>query len=279
MRVDIVFAKTRYHYDSYVDFWTLVELSGFETCYVDEIDIAKPRVYIVTPMNGEWVPHIDNQAGKLHNAHLVHWCLERPSGSGSVYNYAKSNRAYLYARQLDDVWVSDRGLASETMFRFVVLGSNHGLGEPGGNKLYDIVHMSYITDRRARIYNEVVERGGTVAPNSWPWENRDALMKASRFALNVHKDSYPFQEPLRLALFAAYGLPILTEAMNDAWPWNEDVCVFRGYDGIVGNLFQMIGNPYQRWKEMGLQARDYMCNIHNFRKMVLAGVRDSLEPR
>jgi len=274
--VDIVFVHTRYEYDSYTDFWKLVELSGFDTCYVDEVMVTKTKVYIVSPMNGEWTPHISSQTGSPHNAHLIHWNLERPSGSGSVYEYARSNRDYMYNRLIDDVWVSDRRLSHETLFRFVVLGADYGLGEPGVSKTYDVVHMSYVSHRRSRVYDALP---GSVAPNRWPWTGRDTVLKASKFALNIHKDDYPFQEPLRLALFAAYGLPILTESMADAYPWNENICVFNEYDGIAGRLAQMLKNDYTRWRDMGLLARDYMCDKFNFRKMVLKGVDASLEAR
>ena len=251
-----------------------MELSGFETCYVDEVDISKPRVVITSPMNGEWEPHINNQIGKPRNAHLIHWCLERPSGAGGVFNYGKSNRAKIYDRTLDDVWVSDRAMASETMLRFVICGSDYGLGEPSPQKKYDFCHMSYETDRRRRVYNYFDQN--TIGPNKWPWEGRDEVLKHSRFALNIHQDSYPFQEPLRWALFAAYGLPMLTELVKDAYPWHEDVCIFHPYDGIQGRLREMLGNDYQRWWDMGQQARDRMCGEFNFRKMVLAGVKESL---
>lgn len=275
--MDIVFCKTRYKYDSYVDFWKLVELSGFETIYVDEIDIAKPRAIITSPMNGEWDPHINNQAGKPHNAHLIHWCLERPSGAGGIFNYGKSNRARIYDRTLDDVWVSDRAMAAETMLRFVVCGSDYGLGEASGSKLYDFCHMSYKTDRRQRVYNYFDPK--VIGPNRWPWDtdpSRDHVLKHSRFALNIHQDSYPFQEPLRWALFAAYGLPMLTEECKDAWPWTEEYCIFNPYDGIQGRLRQMLENDYQCWRDMGQKTRDRICGEFNFRKMVLAGVKESL---
>ena len=275
--MDIVFAKTRYKYDSYVDFWKLVELSQFETIYVDEIDLAKPRVYITSPMNGELPPHMANQQGKPHNAHIIHWCLERPSGAGGVYNYGKSNRARIYDRTLDEVWVSDRAMASETMLKFVVCGSDYGLGEPSEHKIYDFCHMSYSTDRRKRVYNHFDPK--VIGPNCWPWDtdpSRDHVLKHSRFALNIHQDQYPFQEPLRWALFAAYGLPMLTEEVRDAYPWHENICVFHPYDGIQGRLREMLGNEYDRWWDMGMQARDRMCDEFNFRKMVLQAVKESV---
>ena len=94
----------------------------------------------------------------------------------------------------------------------------------------------------------------------------------SRFALNIHQDGYPFQEPLRFALFAAYGLPILTETITDSYPWSDEFCVYNTYDGIAGRLRQMLGNDYDRWREMGLRARERMCEDFNFKKMVLEKV-------
>jgi len=98
-------------------------------------------------------------------------------------------------------------------------------------------------------------------------------MQSSKFALNIHQDQYPFQEPLRLALFAAYGLPILTETIHDAYPWSEECMVSNPYDGIVGRMRQMLENDYDRWRSMGLKARDRMCGEFNFKKMVLEAVK------
>lgn len=277
--MDIVFAKTRYVYDSYTDFWKLVELSGFETCYTDEVDVRRHKVYITTPYNGEWKPHIHNQVERPRNAYLIHWCLERPSGAGGMGNYAIANRAHMYDRQFDETWVSDRRMSQEAMLRFVILGSDYGLGEPSTPEYrrYDFVHMSYITDRRARIYNYF--HRDYIGPNCWPWEenpSRDEVMRQSKFALNIHQDQYPYQEPLRFALFAAYGLPILTEEIYDAHPWNEDMCVFNPYDGIAGRLRQMLGNDYTRWYDLGMNARDVMCDQLQFRKTVIQAVSESI---
>jgi len=270
----VTFVRTRYVYDSYTDFWKLVELSGFPTIYVDELDASQPGVFIVAPMNGEWRPHIDNQAGKPRNAHLIMWNLERPSGSaGSVGQYAQANRDLIYKRHVDEVWVSDRRLAAETELRFVVLGSDEGLGEPSERKKYQFVHMSYETPRRQTIYKQF--KPEAVAPNCWPPE-RDEVLKLSKFALNVHQDSHPFQEPLRFALFAAYGLPIVSETIYDSYPWSEEFMVYAHYDGLVGKMRQVLNNDYERWREMGLAARERMCGEFRFKDMVERAVTESV---
>lgn len=277
---NITFCRTRYVYDSYRDFFTLVELSGFDIVYVDQVDVSKSNVYIVAPCNGEWRPHIDNQREKLAEqgipqlAHLILWNLERPSGSaGSVGKYAQSNLDLIAKRHVDEVWTSDRRLALETSSRFVPLGSDYGLGEPSKKKNYKFCHLSYKTDRRASIYNHFNNKD--IGPNCWPPE-RDEVLKKSKFALNVHQDQHPFQEPLRFALFAAYGLPILSEDVYDAYPWAEEFMVFAGYSGLVGKLNQMLSDDYARWWEMGQLARKRMCEEFQFGKMVRQAVKETV---
>lgn len=272
---DITFVKTRHTYESYDALFKLVELGGFPTIFVDELDVSKEGVYIVAPMNGEWRPHIDNQEGKPRNAHLILWNLERPSGSaGSVGNYAQANRDLIYKRHCDEVWVSDRRLAEETQLRFVVLGSDEGLGSVGNEKRYDLVHMSYEIPRRTNIYKHF--NGDDIGPNCWPPE-RDEVLRASRFALNIHQDIHPFQEPLRLALFAAYGLPVISETIFDAYPWDTDIAIFSGYDSIVSRLRQALTEDYEPYRAMGIRARERMTGPFQFGKMVREAVAQSVD--
>lgn len=273
--VDITFVKTRHTYESYDVLFKLIELSNFSTIYVDELDVSKEGVYIVAPCNGEWRPHIDNQDGKPRNAHLILWNLERPSGSaGSVGNYAQANRDLIYKRHCDEIWVSDMRLAEETQLRFVVLGSDEGLGSVGNDKRYDLVHMSYEIPRRTNIYKHF--NGDDIGPNCWPPE-RDGVLRASRFALNIHQDIHPFQEPLRLALFAAYGLPVISETIFDAYPWDSDIAIFSGYDSIVSRLRQALTEDYEPYKQMGIRARERMTGAFRFKTMVERAVSESVD--
>jgi len=271
---NITFVKTRHVYESYLDFWRLVKLSGFSTIYVDEVDVSKYGVFIVCPCNGEWRPHIDNQADRVRNAHLVLWNLERPSGSaGSVGNYAKDNRELINKRQIDEIWVSDRRLADETNLRFVVLGSHPKLGYPGDEKKYQFCHMSYETGRRTGIYKHFDK--AQIGPNCWP-PQRHQVLQQSKFAVNIHQDNHPFQEPLRFALFAAYGLPIISETIYDVYPWGDSTMKFSSWDGMSGKIKQMLGNDYARWKQFGLGGRKLMTETYNFRKVVEQALEESI---
>lgn len=322
---EIIFVRTRYIYDSYWDFWKLVELSNFKTCYVDEIDISQDAIYIVTPCNGEWRPHINNEnklvsEGKKNvGAHLILWNLERPEGSaGSVGRYGQQQRflkygvwengkqekindrgetEISYGRFIDEVWVSDQRLAAETSHatRFVVLGSDKGLGEPDDEKKYRFCYMSYANGRRQSILKHFPSNDRAMDntnpdepwPSFWPWEDaenkekyssrRDEVLRQSRFALNVHQDHHPFQEPLRFALFASYGIPLLSESIFDAYPWVSDkTIIFSHYDGLLAKLNQMSANDYGKWRDMGLRAREMICGEFQFGKMVRQAVEESV---
>ncbi len=271
----ITFVRTRHEYMSYMDFWRLVELSKFPTIYVDELDVSKDGVYIVCPMNGEWRPHIDNQSDKLRNAHLILWNLERPSGSaGSVGQYAADNRELQAKRHIDDIWHSDQRLAHETGQSFIVLGSDERLAVSGNSeKKYNFCHMSYMTDRRKRIYNGFPQE--TIGQNCWPPE-RDDILRKSRFALNVHQDNHPYQEPLRFALFAAYGLPILSESIFESFPWGDEFMITAGYDHLIQRMNELLGDGYSHWQAIGRKAKERMCREFNFRRMVEDKVSESV---
>ena len=297
---NITFCTTGHFYESYRDFWRLVELSNFPIIPVSELDISQEGVFITAPMNEDWREHINEQhkQGKRVNAHLVLWNIERPGGSaGGVGNYAEQCRYLVYGlwpngektkqraageivesygRFIDEVWVADRRLAEETHLRFVVLGSDTGLGEPGSEKRYDFCHMSYELPHRAAIYNKFSAE--SIGPNSWPPE-RDEVLKQSRFGLNIHQEDRhtPFQEPLRLALYAAYGLPIITETIFDPYPWSDETAIFCSYDSIVRRLKQVLDEDYEPYKQMGLRARETMTGEFQFGKCVRLAVSQSLD--
>jgi len=275
--MEIVFAHPRYEYPSYVDYRNLVSLASFQTCFIDQIDFARADVvYIVSPLNGEYRPHRDNYRKETRVARLVHWCLERPSTIGDFITGVK--------RQLDDgyfdyIWLSDRWLTEQVFdsrVRFVVLGSHEGLGSPAGaEKCWGIVHMSYETFRRVRIINQLKERDVEVAENAWGEERANRLQK-SRFMLNVHQDDWPVIEPLRFSLAAAYALPLITERVNDAYPYTrqgEGHYVMQAeYHDLTAKTLAAVASDYEPFLAMGLRLRDAMTTEFEFGRQVKLAV-------
>ena len=291
---EIIFAKPVHHYDSYTDFWKLVELSGFPIISVSDIDITKYQIVITAPMNGDYMEHFvgnlahweetgeitggqflrQKKSGLRRLSHLIIWNLERPSSSGSVPEYALRSKFWLDNRFCDEVWVSDFQLADETMLRYVTLGSDYGLGEPCEDKQYDFTHMSVQIPRRVHILKEF--NSGRIGPNCWPWDNpsRDDVLKQSKFALNIHQDEFSFCEPLRIALFAAYGLPVITEKLAVGYPYDLDIRQIP-YHSLVSDLKARLSDDYGQWRDMGLRLRKRLCEDFQFGKMVRRAVDES----
>lgn len=298
MTTPITFVKPDWHYDSYIDFWRLVELGGFPVIPLGELDISKPGVFIVAPMNGEWRPRIGRQKDKARNAHLILWLLERPSGAGSLPKYNQDNWAllngwkqyedgprkddYFFADEgpyVEEIWVSDRWLAEKTAphTRFVILGSDEGLGEPGTHRKYQFSHMSVVTGRRGSIYKHF--HSDTIGPNCWPRNGRNEVLQQSRFGMALRQDSGVYQEPLRMALFAAYKLPIICESPYDAFPWSPEFCSLLPYDEegmLVARIKNILADDYAPYQVMAERAWQLMCVKHRFGDMVRAAVEQSV---
>jgi hypothetical protein len=251
---------------------------------VDEIDLTKDQVVITAPMNGDYKEHFvgdlahwektgeitggqllsQKQSGLPRLSHLIVWNLERPSSRGSVGEYAKESKSWIDNRLCDEVWVSDTILADETMLRYVTLGSDHGLGEAGNEKQYDFTHLSVPIPRRVHILKNF--NGNQVGPNCWPPE---------RDHLNIHQDNFPFCEPLRLALFAAYGLPIISEQLKSSYPYNGDIQQFPYHD-LADGLKRCLNDDYEQWRERGLRLREKLCGEFQFGKIVRQAIGESV---
>lgn len=262
----IIFAKTRYNYDSYSDFWKLVELSEFNTCFIDEIDISKQEnIYIFSPTNGEFRPHIKNQKDK-HSwlAKIVWWNLERPS---SITNVVIDD----IVDYINEAWVSDRYYASlNNGFKFVTLGSHPDLRLNKNNleKTYDYCHMSYVYGRRDHIHNTLSKRL-RVGPNGWGKE-RDQILRASKFLVNVHQDPFPISEPLRFAVNAAYSLPIISESIIDPYPLVNNIdIILSNYDNLINKTLDIYNSDLTK---IGNNLYNNLCVKNTFRTCVEKGL-------
>jgi len=286
---EITFLEPVYHYDQYQDFYRLAELAGFSVKKVDELDVSEPGVYITSPMNGDYREHLRSQSRRPRRAHLILWNIERPAnsggGGGSVGRYAESNRRLMYGleedgtpapcRFVDEVWVSDRRLADEASLRYVTLGSHPKMGRISpGSKKWNYVHMSYMNPRRQTVLKNLPK--SEIAPNCWP-PQRDRVLRESKVAVNVHQDNHPFMEPLRFALFAAYGLPILSETLMDAFPYGAETMAFAPYGRLADRAKEIAADPdWARWRDMGLRCHGLMTEEFEFGKMVRIAVEQSV---
>lgn len=280
--MEIIFALTRHKYQSYTDYRELVKLGNFQQCYVDQVDFAKPDTfYIVSPINGEWRPHRDAyRISQNYNVRVALWDLERPAGRGGLASYMAGAKDLLDHWYFDEIWLSDQWLASEIhdqRVRFVPLGSHPSLGtlERAKEFGYDFAHLSYEINRRSKIYGELAGRNVRITPNCWGQERKDNLVK-TKFLLNVHQDDSPLIEPLRLAVAAAFGIPILSEKILNAYPYTRQGethnIIQVEYNELVGKAATMLSDDYGWHLAMGRRCHALMCQDYRFDRVVKEAV-------
>ena len=272
----IIFSRTRHVYDSYVDFWRLVELSGFHWVYYDQIDFQSDNLYIHSPMNGNYREFLSSHA-RDRRCTLAHWLLERPTPEGketpveALRRYRDANRELEAMRYVDVTVVSDPLLSERTGFKYIPMGSHRDLGEWSPDKAYDFVGLMAPYPRRMFLFNgDKVKsewEGMTFAPNAngiHEADLRDLCLRASRFGLNIHNDVHPYCEPLRFAVFAAYALPIVTETLSFGTIYHMSVCQ-SDYPNLR-NAMKAALDRYDVWVEWGKYLHAEMTSTGSFRR-------------
>lgn len=220
---DFVFVHPTHSYDSYTDFRKLVSVSGFETCNQDQMDINRKVTYICSPLNGDVHAALDARPKDKRTCKVIWWFLERPGANGGA-KFLETIRSHL--NKVDEIWISDRAMwrtvSSNPCVHFVPTGGDEALGSREIRpKTFDVCHMSYVYGRREKIWVPL-QRHLRVGPNGWGDARHDVLLR-SHFLVNTHQDDDQFGEPLRFALGAAYGLPMLTETCSDAFPYEDGI--------------------------------------------------------
>lgn len=276
----IIFAKTEYHYDSYTDFWKLVELAGFETCFVKDVDLENDAVYITTPINGELRPHVNYRRSILkgpQRARIIWWNLERPDSGAYEINQITGteviNSTNDILKHVDRVWVSDRYYQSlDPRMIYVTAGGDARLSPcaPDPMKVYDIAALTYNNHRRDQIYGPLGGRW-KMAPNSAWGENRALILNRSRCMVYVHQTPSPIGAPLRFVLAAAHKLPLICETMADPYPLQA------GRDFLMCHHNQMLPQ-IEAWLAQGYLSQigenlfKTLCVDFPFRKCVEEGL-------
>lgn len=272
---EIMFVKTRWHYPSYEDYWRMVEAAGFPTCLVDEVDVEADQVYVVCPLNGEWSPMLDHRLkieGRAKKATLVSWTLEPPVKS----DYLPNLRRTVDEGLADWIWLAYRNVAEQAAhprIRYVPFGSHAGFGSHGGQREVDVLLLAYISHRRATLVSALRKEGARVVGDAWGGE-KEAALRSARFLLNVHKEpDFPVYEPIRFAVAAAYGLPIISESCADPHPYRAMVDYYEtSYDAAAKTALAALSQDYGPWAAMGQRTRARMTGEFAFDSCVREAV-------
>ena len=211
--------------ESYSDYYRMIEMSGFRTCELAEIDYQSENVYI-------WSSHIGNPSqvfnhdkARERKCKLVNWWLEWPKWENGILTGWEG-----LEEPVDEVWVSDfylyalakefKGHAADK-YRFIVMGGHPDFGDPDYQSRrfeWDFCHLSYVTGVRGQKMEILRQHGFSFAPNGWG-EQREVSLRSSRWGLHLHQTPLPTIAPQRFLLFASYGLPIVSDYCADPTPF------------------------------------------------------------
>jgi hypothetical protein len=254
----IIFARTRYEYPSYGDFFRFVEISGFKTCFVDQIDLAQDNTYIFTPMNGEVAPHLRNFAG-TRRAKVIWWNLERP------HDETLPSSMDTLEGLIDSVWVSDRYFATlNPRFTFVRLAGHQHYGMRTAARHWDVCHLSYLWGRRLEAVDRLRAQGVSIAPEAWGAKEQNAIVATSHMMLTLHQyEVYPIIEPIRFAIAASYGIPIVSESFLDDQA-RDLAFVLRSIDQIDQDVIEWLKHK-DRLADEGEKLHRKLCIDTDFR--------------
>lgn len=252
-------------YPGYVDYFRLAELSGYPVIYLEDMQPESDNTYILTPLNGNWMAGWQNPKARII-WHDLEW---RVKDSG--YQWTAAELAT--PPGVSEVWASDKWYANVIGAKYVPLGSHPGLveREPAG-AAHDVAFMAYMgPGRRNHIAALLEAEGLTVAPSVWNPE-RDALLKTSACMVHVHQwDNVSTVAPLRFAIAAAYGLPLISEQVQDRDIF-ENVVLFSDYAALPAYVTTLVRRYGADLQERGAALKELLTGEYSFRKCVEAAL-------
>jgi len=255
----IYFVRTDYRYQSYDDFWNIVQLSGYPIIPFSKLDPQSNNTYICTPINGEWKQGWDNP-----KARIIWWDLEWGGYTG----------AQEIPSGVCEVWASDKHYAQVSHARYVPMGSHRDLWKcysvltdmTNINFEYDVALMAYRDPHRRRHVISHLERVVKVAPDGWG-EQRDSALWASRLMVNIHQHDYASAvAPVRMAIAAAYRLPVLCEDVTDSGIFKNNL-VWSSYEHLVPNTVGLLQSDALREEYAG-RLYELLCIDYSFARNV-----------
>lgn len=248
-----IFVHTRHVYESYADLWRLVGLSGFPTCYSDEVDTASDNVYIIPVRNGETESYPVDRARTIH--HNLEWC-EYPANAG-----------------IREVWHMDAGIAAAHGNKYVPVGGHQGLRMTITDApAIDAVYLGYMTHRRQSVYEELIRRGVGVTPTSLWGHDRERVLAGGRVYLNVHQNeivAWQGVPGLRMIIAAAYSLPVISEQVKDSGIFGQSTFLQSDYAHVAEfAALHLNDKSNAHLRDYGYSLHSLLCNEHTFRRVI-----------
>lgn len=249
------------YYDPYKDYFRIAELSGYPIIWLNEIDPDSDNIYILSPLNGNWTRGWQNPKARII-LHDLEWRLK----TGEGYQWSESE--LVTPPGVAEVWASDKWYAGVTGAKYVPLGSHPGLVEDSPPvEHYDTTFQAYIHGRRDHMQNLLAQQDISVAPSKWNPE-RDALLKSTTAMLHVHQwEGITTIAPLRFAIAAAYGLPLISEQVHDRSIFDE-IVLFTTYDAMPAYVKTLTRRYQDDLRQRGQALKELLCGEYSFRNCV-----------
>jgi hypothetical protein len=264
---DVYFVRMREmldgYYDSYRDAFTLAELSGYPVIWLNEIDPDSDHTYILSPLNGSWTHGWENP-----KARIILWDLEWRLETGA-HEWGKS--LLTVPPGVSEVWASDKWYAGQIGARYVPLGSHPGLvqTEAPAQDHFDIAPLSCQSQDggRQHMMDLLMQKGLAIAPNAWNPE-RDKILKNTTAMLHIHQwRGVRTVAPLRYAMAAAYGIPLIAEQVENRDIF-DNIVLFTDYDAMPEYVATMTRRYQAELRERGQTLHELLCGEYSFRNCV-----------
>ena len=239
------------HYQSYTDYWTLIELSGYPIVSPDQIIDHAAHCYIHTWFTARFADW--TQCRARHIAWILEWIqpdLENEFPKGC------------------EVWASDPWYAEQIDAKYVVFGSHPGLkpntAVQSRGLPYMMALMMYVSPRRSPMIHQFKELKLTMAPNGWGAE-RHTYLTNSRSMVHIHQhDGIPTIAPQRFAIAAAYHLPIISENLANCDGF-QDAILTSDYAHLASFAHQWLTGPKAGMlSSLGHALHQKLCVEHTF---------------
>lgn len=269
---EVIFVKMRemlipHYYMGYADAFQLAELSGYKTIWLDELDPDSDNTYILTPLNGSW--HNGWQSPK---AQIILFDLEWRVKEGG-FGWEKAD--FEIPPGISRVWASDKWYASLIGAEYVPLGSHPNLvgHEKPDNDKWDCAILACLSQDggRQHIFDTLLQADLKIAPNCWN-PARDSVLKSSAVMLHTHQwRKVKTIAPLRYAIAAAYGMPLISEPVEDASIFDGSV-LFCEPEYLPSYMKTLVNDFPVMLADKGAALHELLCEQYSFRKCIEGAV-------
>jgi hypothetical protein len=237
--------------------------------------MGREAVYITTPANGDTKPAVKDARTRGTRGRVIWWNLERPD------NINFKDVLDDVCSYVDGVWVSDARYAQlDSRMTYVPLGSHAGI--TGGvampaHKEYDVCHLAYLWGRREGVIRKLKERGLAIAPEAWGGGQQNSVLGTSRLMLNMHQyDGLKIIAPIRVAVAAAYALPVLTESIDDRGVLEEGDFAAAPFKELIDETVRLLRPEHAgQLQVMSARLHQRLCVEWTFRRGVEHGLAHS----